>query len=168
MAPTALAGVCVWIVRHSNRGLGRFDVGWRACCPFVARTDLAVTALAVGVDLVEIDRVQQMLEKHGERGVRRMLTRAEVDYCLSRVHPAQHVAVRLAAKEASFKALQADDQANSVSWLDVEVETDGRGRPSVRLSGGADAAAQRLGATGALVSLSHSRNTAIAVVVLTG
>lgn len=134
----------------------------------MARTDLAVTAIAVGVDLVEIDRVQNILEKHGERGVRRMLTPAEVDYCLSKAHPAQHVAVRLAAKEASFKALQLDDQANSVSWLEVEVETDGGGRPSVRLLGRAEAAAQRLGATGALVSLSHSRDTAIAVVVLTG
>jgi len=60
----------------------------------------------VGIDLVDIVRVEQLLRRHPERALRRLLTAREQSYCMATAKPAQHVAARLAAKEASYKALQ--------------------------------------------------------------
>jgi holo-[acyl-carrier protein] synthase len=127
-----------------------------------------VTLRGVGIDLVEIDRVQQMLDRHGDRARRRLLLPAERVYCEGKARPAQHVAARIAAKEAAFKALQAAGHASHVSWLDIEVLMDDERRPSLRYHGAALDAAARLGVSRSLVSLSHSIDTAVAVVVLDG
>lgn len=124
--------------------------------------------LALGVDLVEITRIARMLERHGDRALRRLLVKGEWEYCQAKARPAQHVAVRVAAKEASYKALQTAGEASAVDWLDIEVVTDGNGRPSLRFHGRAQAAAERLGVRETHISLSHSVDTAIAVVVLNG
>lgn len=125
-------------------------------------------ALAVGVDLVEIGRIARMLERHGQRAVRRLLVPDEQTYCLAKPRPAQHMAARVAAKEACYKALQAAGEASAVDWLDIEVVTAGDGRPAVRFHGRAVAAAERLGVRETLISISHSMDTAIAVVILNG
>lgn len=125
-------------------------------------------ALGVGIDLVDIDRVEALLARHGERALRRLLTEQEQAYCRDMARPAQHVAARLAAKEASFKALQLAGGARGVGWLDSEVVVGDDGRPTLRLHGRAEAAAARLHAADALISLTHSRHAAAAVVVLTG
>jgi holo-[acyl-carrier protein] synthase len=127
-----------------------------------------VNTLSVGVDLVEIQRVRAMLERHGIRAVRRLLTELELDYCAQRSNVAQHVAGRLAAKEATYKALQVVDGATDVRWLDIEVITNDGGRPTLKLHGRADLAARRLRAEDTLLSISHSIDTAIAMVVLIG
>ena len=127
-----------------------------------------VNALAVGIDLVDIDRVEQLLRRHGDRALRRLLTEDERIYCGSMPRPAQHVAARLAAKEASYKALQEAGDARAVGWLDSEVVLNGDGRPNLALHGRAKAAADRLEASGALLSLTHSAHSAAAVVILLG
>ncbi len=127
-----------------------------------------MNTLSVGVDLVEIRRVRNMLERHGIRALRRLLTEQELAYCEQRSNVAQHVAGRLAAKEATYKALQAVDGATDVRWLHIEVITNDGGRPTLDLHGPARVAAQRLRADDALVSISHSIDTAIAMVVLVG
>ncbi len=127
-----------------------------------------MNAVAVGIDLVDVARVERMIVRHGDRGLRRVLTSAERSYCLGRVRPEQHVAVRLAAKEAAYKALQNAGTARKVGWLEIEVVQDGDGRPGLRLHGRADAAFRRLGATQALLSLTHTSSSAGAVVVLVG
>ena len=124
--------------------------------------------LAIGVDLVEIRRMQVMLDRHGERGLNHLLTEDEQVFCLGRPKPAQHVAGRVAAKEASFKALQVADGADSISWLDIEVLPGYDGRPIVQFHGRAKTVADRLGVKDAKISISHSTDTAIAMVVLTG
>ncbi len=79
----------------------------------------------MGIDLVDIDRVGRMIARFGDRGLRRLLTPAERSYCQCKVRPEQHVAVRLAAKEAAYKALQDAGAARDVGWLEIEVAQDG-------------------------------------------
>ena len=122
----------------------------------------------MGIDLVDIVRVERLLRRHPERALRRLLTEQEQSYCMAAARPAQHVAARLAAKEASYKALQQAGNARAVGWLDSEVVLNAHGRPSLQLHGVAERAAEHLGVSGAIMSLTHSDSTAAAVVILLG
>lgn len=124
--------------------------------------------LGVGIDLVDVARVERMLEGLGPRVMDRLLTDAERAYCLSMAVPARHVAARIAAKEAAFKALQPEDQRIAIGWREIEVERNDEGRPSLRLSGRAQERAEGLGVRRVMVSLSHSDLQAAAVVMLLG
>jgi holo-[acyl-carrier protein] synthase len=121
----------------------------------------------VGIDLVEIARVERMLERSGERLLCRLLTEGERRYCLSRGDPARHVAARVAAKEAAFKALFPED-GGYIGWQEFEVLRSPEGRPHLLLKGRAEDRARRMGVSRALVSLSHSHTHAVAVVILVG
>jgi holo-[acyl-carrier protein] synthase len=125
-----------------------------------------VSAVGVGVDLVEVSRTRAMLEEKGSHVYDRLLTAAEAAYCRSRPDPAEHVAVRLAAKEAVYKALQGSDAARGIGWRDIEVTRAADGRPDVALTGLAAARARDLGVTRVLLSLSHTHQAAVAVAVL--
>ncbi len=122
----------------------------------------------MGIDLVDIVRVERLLRRHPERALRRLLTEQERSYCMAAARPAQHVAARLAAKEASYKALQQAGNARAVGWLDSEVVLNAHGRPSLRLHGVAERAANHLGVSSAIMSLTHSDSAAAAVVILLG
>jgi holo-[acyl-carrier protein] synthase len=122
--------------------------------------------VAIGLDVVDVARVERMLEENRDRVLARLFTNAKSAYALARPHPAQHLAVRLAAKEAAFKALAGSALARAVGWRDIEVRNDADGVPSLALSGRAQARLEELGATMSHVSLSHSDATAVAVVVL--
>ena len=129
---------------------------------------LPVPALAVGVDLIAVPRVERALERHGERFLRRVFTPAEVIYSRGR---APELAARFAAKEAVSKALGVGMRilaTDGVEWHEVEVLGDWRGRPEVYLHGRAAQRAAQLGLTRWAVSLSHEREYAIAFVVATG
>jgi holo-[acyl-carrier protein] synthase len=119
----------------------------------------------VGIDLVDIARVQRLIDAKGERALRRLFTAAEVDYALTRALPAQHLAARLAAKEAAFKALAGNSLARSIGWREIEVVRGEHG-PTLSLHGSAADRAKELGVTSIWVSLTHSATTAGAVVVL--
>jgi holo-[acyl-carrier protein] synthase len=125
-----------------------------------------MSAVGVGVDLVEVKRTRTMLEGKGSHVYDRLLTVAEAAYCRSRPDPAEHVAVRLAAKEAVYKALQGSDAARGIGWRDIEVTRASDGRPDVALTGLAAARARELGVTRVLLSLSHTHEAAVAVAVL--
>ena len=125
-----------------------------------------MAAVGVGVDLVEVARVERMLEERGSHVFERLLTPAERSYCESMARPAEHVAVRLAAKEAVYKALQGSEAARGIGWRDTEVVRSADGRPEAILSGRAAARARELGVQRVLLSLSHTHTTAIAVAVL--
>ena len=125
-----------------------------------------MTAAGVGVDLVEVQRIQDMLADKGGHVYERLLTTDERAYCESRPDPATHVAVRLAAKEAVYKALQGSDAARGIGWRDIEVIRAPDGRPDVALSGLAAARAAELGVSRVLLSLSHTHQAAVAVAVL--
>jgi holo-[acyl-carrier protein] synthase len=125
-----------------------------------------MAAVGVGVDLVEVARVERMMEERGNHVFERLLTPAERAYCASMARPAEHVAVRLAAKEAVYKALQGSEAARGIGWRDTEVVRAADGRPDAILSGRAAERAAELGVKRVLLSLSHTHQTAIAVAVL--
>ncbi len=125
-----------------------------------------MSALGVGVDLVEVARVRAMLGDKGAHVFDRLLTPAEAAYCRSRPDPAEHVAVRLAAKEAVYKALQGSVAARGIGWREIEVVRAPDGRPDVALAGTAAERARELGATRVLLSLSHTHEAAVAMAVL--
>jgi holo-[acyl-carrier protein] synthase len=120
------------------------------------------------VDLVEVPRVSAIIADKGARVFERLLTSAERAYCESRPDPATHVAVRLAAKEAVYKALQGSEEARGIGWREIEVTRASDGRPDVTLSGSAAARAAALGVRRVLLSLSHTHRAAVAMVVLVG
>ncbi|MGH7546601.1 MAG: holo-ACP synthase [Gemmatimonadales bacterium] len=125
-----------------------------------------MSAVGVGVDLVEVARVQAIITGKGARVFERLLTPAERAYCESRPDPATHVAVRLAAKEAVYKALQGSEAARGIGWREIEVTRAPDGRPDVTLSGLAAARARELGVARVLLSLTHTHLAAVAVAVL--
>jgi holo-[acyl-carrier protein] synthase len=125
-----------------------------------------VSAVGVGVDLVEVSRIRTMLDEKGAHVFERLLTPAEAEYCRSRPDPSEHVAVRLAAKEAVYKALQGSAEARGIGWREIEVTRAPDGRPDVSLTGLASTRARELGVSRVLLSLSHTHEAAVAVAVL--
>lgn len=120
--------------------------------------------IGVGIDLVDIARVERMIERHGDRVLTRFLTARERTYVEGRARPAMHIAARIAAKEAAYKALQALPGARAVGWHDLEVERETEGRPYLTLAGLAQQLATQHAVTIQL-SLSHSDATAGAVAI---
>ncbi|MCC6832136.1 MAG: holo-ACP synthase [Thermoleophilia bacterium] len=116
--------------------------------------------LGIGLDLIEIDRIEAALERR-PRFAERCFTEAEAAYCASRAYPPQHFAARFAAKEAVGKALG----IGMTRWREVEVVR-GRGAPTIRLHGRYLRRAADLGVTDIAVSLTHSRGIAAAVAVV--
>lgn len=127
-----------------------------------------MTVLGVGIDLVEISRVETLLAEHGGRAMGRLLSAEERAYCEAKARPAQHVAARVAAKEAAYKALAGGGDVGYLPWLDVEVTRDSDGRPALAFHGAAHTVAERLGVRHTHVSLTHSHTHAAAVVMLVG
>jgi holo-[acyl-carrier protein] synthase len=112
--------------------------------------------VSVGIDLLEVDRLEQALERR-PRLAERLFTDAEREYASTRARPAMHLAARFCAKEAVAKALG----LTAWSFRDVEVIATGAA-PEIRLSGSAAARAAELGAV-VTVSLTHTATLAAAV-----
>ena len=120
----------------------------------------------IGLDLVDIARVQRLIGAKGERALRRLFTAGEAEYAAGKPRPFLHLAARVAAKEAAFKALSLADGARGIGWKEMEVVAGDDGRPSLALHGRAAACAAKLGVTRVHLTLSHSETTAGAVVIL--
>lgn len=119
--------------------------------------------ISCGVDLVEVKRIETTVARYGERFLSRVFTASEIAYCHGR---APELAVRFAAKEAVSKALGVGIQHHDgVGWCEIEVIADAHGKPSVRLSGRAAQRAGELGLHTFALSLSHTREYAIAMLV---
>ena len=118
--------------------------------------------VGVGIDLIEIDRIERALARH-PRFAERCFTPAEQAYCESRAYPPQHFAARFAAKEAVGKALG----IGMTRWQEAEVVR-GRGAPTVILAGRCLQRASMLGVVEVMLSLTHSRGMAAAVAILRG
>ena len=125
-----------------------------------------MSTIGVGIDLVEVPRVRRMLAEKGTHVFERLLTPGEARYCLSKLDPSESVAVRLATKEAVYKALQSTAAARGVGWREIEVVRDENGRPEVVLTGLAHEVAAQLGVRQVMVSLSHTHEAAIAIALL--
>ena len=116
--------------------------------------------LTTGVDIIEIPRIKQVLDRYGQRFLNRVFTPDEIAYCRGR---APNLAGRFAAKEATMKALGTG--VRGVSWKDIEVIRADSGAPSLRLHGRAEKRAERLQMSEMSLSISHSREYAVAFVV---
>jgi holo-[acyl-carrier protein] synthase len=121
--------------------------------------------VGTGVDILEIERLQKIIERQKERFLLRVFTPEEQRFCQMHRDPAPHFAARFAAKEAAFKAL-GTGWAKGVTWLDVEVQRQQQGPPMLALYGEALKISQALGMKRSYLSLSHSDQWAIAMVIL--
>jgi holo-[acyl-carrier protein] synthase len=121
--------------------------------------------LGSGIDLVEIGRIQQSLERYGQRCLNRVYTSAEQAYCLRKRKAAESLAARFAAKEAGAKAL-GTGISRGVNWLEIEVAREPGGRPTLRFHGRAAEIAARLGVVHTALSITHTSDLSMANVIL--
>lgn len=121
----------------------------------------------LGVDLVEISRVEDLIRRHGDRALDRLFTGDERRGGEGRARAGEYYAARFAAKEAFLKAIGVG-MTGDVSWQEVEVRREDGGDPRLELRGAAEQRMEERGASRAHVSLSHEGGQAVAVVVLEG
>ncbi|MCX2431626.1 holo-ACP synthase [Pedobacter sp. GR22-10] len=117
-----------------------------------------------GIDLVEIEGFRLLLERGGQRLVNRLFSQDEIEYCNKKPHRVIHLAARMAAKEAGFKAL-GTGWNEGVQWKNIEVFNTVQGNPLLILSGRALQIFNEQGFKTHSISLSHSKSYAIASVM---
>jgi holo-[acyl-carrier protein] synthase len=120
--------------------------------------------IGIGTDLIEISRIERSLERFGEAFLRRVFTAGEVAYCTAKKNSAESFAARFAAKEAGAKAL-GTGISRGVSWREFEVKRSPGRRPELHLSGRAQEIAHALGIRRLSLSITHSRDLSMAVVI---
>ena len=121
--------------------------------------------LGLGTDLIETQRVHQSIERFGDRFLERIFSPGEIAYCKRKKNASESFAARFAAKEAGAKAL-GTGISRGVTWKEFEVKRETSGRPSLHLSGRAAELARAMGVKRIQLSLTHSRDLAMAVAVL--
>ena len=122
-------------------------------------TSARVSGAAIGIDIIEIDRIDRAISRWQDSFLKRIYTQAE----LEGHHNISSLAARFAAKEAVMKALGTG--ARGVGWRDIEILANGDGAPLVRLCGRAGERSKELGIARFSISMSHSREYAVAFVV---
>jgi len=120
----------------------------------------------IGVDIVEISRLERAIEEYGDRFVNRVFTQQEIDYCERVARKAERYATRFAAKEAARKAIGAATPVVALSWHDVEIISSTEGAPQLQFHGRAAEIVEKLEIIRSHVSLSHAQDYAVAFVVL--
>ncbi len=123
--------------------------------------------LGVGIDIIEVARIQASYEKFGERFLSRILRPDEISYCLSHRVPGPFLAARFAAKEAISKAF-GTGIGTQLAWQDMEVKRKESGEPYVILHDKGQALLEARGGRAVLISLSHTQEHATAIAVLEG
>ena len=121
--------------------------------------------VGTGIDIAEVPRIRQSIERFGERFLQRVFTESEIRYCESKANRFERYAARFAAKEAGMKALGTGWNFG-VRWRDLEVARKPGGRPTLLLHGKAAEFAAKLGATNIALSLTHTPQEAMAQVIL--
>lgn len=121
--------------------------------------------VGTGIDIAEVPRIRQAIERFGDRFLRRIFTAGEMRYCDSKANRMERYAARFAAKEAAMKAL-GTGWNHGVRWRDCEVTRLPGGRPTMAFHGVAADFAARLGVKNAALSISHTAEQAIAQVIL--
>jgi holo-[acyl-carrier protein] synthase len=120
--------------------------------------------IGTGLDATEIHRIAESIERYGERFIQRIFTEGEIAYCRRKRDAASSFAARFAAKEAAMKAL-GTGHSRGVFWRGIEVVRH-FGPPRLLFHGGAATRLAALGATSSLLTLTHSRELAIAHVMI--
>ncbi len=120
--------------------------------------------IAHGIDLVDCPRIEQMIERHGERFIKRVFTAAEQAYAEKNKNEVEKLAGRFAAKEAVLK-LVGTGWRGKIAWTDIEIINNAAGQPEVTLGGEVRKIADKLGIKHISVSITHTANFAIASAV---
>jgi holo-[acyl-carrier protein] synthase len=123
--------------------------------------------VGLGLDVAEIDRIQDAMSRHPAQFIERVYTPAEAAYCQRFKNPFERYAGRFAAKEAAMKAL-GTGWTRGVRWRDIEVVREPSGKPTLQLSGVARQIADGLGVKHIVLTITHSGNLAIAQVIFEG
>ena len=120
--------------------------------------------VAHGIDLVDCPRIEQMMQRHGDRFIKRVFTAAEQAYAEANKNKTEKLAGRFAAKEAVLK-LMGTGWRGKIAWTDIEIINNSAGQPEVTLDGEVKKIADKLGVKHISVSITHTANFAIASAV---
>jgi holo-[acyl-carrier protein] synthase len=123
--------------------------------------------IGIGIDIIEIPRVERLLEKWGESFLHRVFLPGEVAYCREKKYPAPHLAARIAVKEAVLKSF-GEGWTEKIGWKDILVGRSLKGQPRVELIGKGKKLQEEMGVEKILVSLSHADSYSVAAAVLCG
>jgi len=121
--------------------------------------------VGLGIDIAEVDRVRDAVERHGRRFVERIFCPSEIAYVENKANRYERYAARFAAKEAGMKAI-GTGWRRGVRWQDFEVTNLPSGRPTLRLHGVAEKIAQSLGVRNIALSITHTAREGSAIVIL--
>jgi holo-[acyl-carrier protein] synthase len=121
--------------------------------------------VGMGTDLIEVSRVRRSVERYGDKFLHRVYTATELAYAMSKQNFAERLAARFAVKEAGMKAI-GTGWRRGVTWHDFEVVNEPGGRPTLRFTGVARRIAETLGVARTSVSITHTADMAMAVVIL--
>lgn len=123
--------------------------------------------VGLGVDITEVDRVRGVIERQGERFLKRLYTDRERAYCEKFKNKYERYAGRFAVKEAAMKAL-GTGWTRGIRWVDIEVVRQASGKPTLELHGEAKKIAEKLGVKHMAVTITHTANQALAQVIFEG
>jgi len=126
-----------------------------------------MSVIGIGVDLVEVERVQHSLDRFGERFMKRVFTEGEIAYCQTMKFPARHFAARFAAKEAVSKAF-GTGIGKAMGWRDIDVHKKESGEPFLVFHAGAAHLARERDMKSSWITLSHTDHHAVAMIVIEG
>ena len=121
--------------------------------------------VGTGVDIAEVRRIRESIERFGDRFLRRVFTEGEIAYCQPKANRFESYAARFAAKEAGMKAL-GTGWNHGVRWRDIEVVRAKGQRPTIQFHGQAAMFAEKIGAKNIALSITHTREQALAHVIL--
>src|SRR5579863_6495458 len=120
--------------------------------------------IGLGIDIAEVNRIREAIERHGEAFLKRVYTPAEIAYCKKHRDPYERYAARFAAKEAAMKAL-GTGWRRGVRWVDIEVARMPSGQPTIKFYGEAKKIAEELGVKRIALSITHTEMQALAQVI---
>jgi holo-[acyl-carrier protein] synthase len=126
-----------------------------------------MSIIGIGIDLVDCARIENSIERFGDRFLQRVFTEGEIAYSQSMKFPARHLAARFAAKEALSKAF-GTGIGKSMGWRDLDVQKKASGEPFVVMRGGAKQKANERGVEKVWISLSHTETSGMATIILEG
>ncbi len=121
--------------------------------------------LGIGIDIIEVKRVEKLLEKRGESFLNRVFLPEEIEYCREKSYPSQHYAARLAVKEAVMKAF-GEGWTEKIGWKDILVTRTHKGRPGVEMLDMGKKLQEERGVGEILISLSHADNYSVAQAII--
>jgi len=124
-----------------------------------------MSVIGIGVDLVEVARIQHSVDRFGEKFLHRVFTDGEIEYSMSMKFPARHLAARFAGKEAVSKAF-GTGIGKAMGWRNIDIQKKSSGEPFLVFSGPAQELATKRGVASALITLSHTEHHAVACVIL--